>query len=472
MPVSFCCSILSSFCSMKSHGFAALVARYNQPVPRYTSYPTVPYWYEPFTAAAWMQRCRETFASSNHREGISLYIHLPFCESLCTYCGCNKKITTNHSVEDVYLKALEKEWRLYQQQLGDAPVIRELHLGGGTPTFFSPENLQRLMQFLLQGATLHTDAELSIEGHPNNTTTEHLGMLYALGFRRISYGVQDLDETVQRIINRIQPLENVVRATTEARRIGFTSVNFDLVYGLPKQHLAGLQHTVEEVIALRPDRIAFYSYAHVPWTSRGQRLYDEKDLPSADEKMALYLAGRDMLTAAGYADIGMDHYALPHDPLYKAWQDGSLHRNFMGYTTQQTRLLIGLGVSSISDAGHAFAQNHKQLGDYYSSIEKGELPIFKGYELSEEDVLFRKYILDVCCKGKVEFEEAFDDVLEQHCKPALQALLADDLIEWQPNGITITATGRNFIRNIARCFDVHLLRQQADAPAKRFSQAV
>ncbi|WP_246186061.1 radical SAM protein [Phnomibacter ginsenosidimutans] len=328
------------------------------------------------------------------------------------------------------------------------------------------------MQFLLQGATLHTDAELSIEGHPNNTTTEHLAMLYALGFRRISYGVQDLDETVQRIINRIQPLENVVRATTEARRIGFTSVNFDLVYGLPKQHLAGLQHTVEEVIALRPDRIAFYSYAHVPWTSRGQRLYNEQDLPSADEKMALYLAGRNMLTAAGYADIGMDHYALPHDPLYKAWQDGSLHRNFMGYTTQQTRLLIGLGVSSISDAGHAFAQNHKQLGDYYASIEKGELPIFKGYELSEEDVLFRKYILDVCCKGKVEFDTAFSDVLEEHCKPALQALLADDLIEWQPNGITITATGRNFIRNIARCFDVHLLRQQADAPAKRFSQAV
>ncbi|MCU0394355.1 MAG: radical SAM protein, partial [Chitinophagaceae bacterium] len=322
------------------------------------------------------------------------------------------------------------------------------------------------------GADLHPAAEMSIEGHPNNTTAAHLETLYGLGFRRVSYGVQDNDPEVQRIINRIQPVENVERATEEARRIGFESVNFDLIYGLPRQTLAGLERTVAEVTRLRPDRIAFYSYAHVPWTSRGQRLFDESDLPSPEEKMALYLRGRELLTAAGYADIGMDHYALPQDALYQAWQAGTLHRNFMGYTTQHTSLLIGLGVSSISDAGFAFVQNHKQLADYYQSIQRGELAIFKGYVLSEEDLLFRRYILDVCCRGRVVFEERLRSELEAWSFPALSLLEEDGLVEWDERGLLVTGLGRNFIRNIARCFDLHLLRGQSVVDATRFSRAV
>jgi oxygen-independent coproporphyrinogen-3 oxidase len=244
------------------------------------------------------------------------------------------------------------------------PVIRELHLGGGTPTFFSPRNLKRLLDIILKGSILHPQKEFSIEGHPNNTTLEHLKTLCSLGFRRISYGVQDNDPEVQRIINRIQPLENVKQATENARAVGFTSVNFDLIYGLPKQTLESIERTINEVIALRPDRIAFYSYAHVPWTSKAQRLFDEADLPSAEEKIQLYLIGKELLMEHGYEDIGMDHFALPHDDLYKAWKNGRLHRNFMGYTTQNTGLLLGLGVSSISDAGTAFAQNEKTLHNY------------------------------------------------------------------------------------------------------------
>jgi oxygen-independent coproporphyrinogen-3 oxidase len=451
---------------------AYLVAKYNQPVPRYTSYPTVPYWQTPFDAERWKAAAVRQFNASNHAAGISLYIHLPFCESLCTYCGCNKKITTNHGVEGGYLDALEKEWQLYLQMFPAQPVIRELHLGGGTPTFFSPANLRRLVKMLWAQAIFHEQAEMSIEGHPNNTNREHLETLYELGFRRISYGVQDNDPEVQRIINRIQPLENVQRATEEARRIGFESVNYDLIYGLPGQTLKGLEQTVKDIITLRPDRIAFYSYAHVPWTSRGQRLFDEQDLPTPEEKMALYLKGRELLTDAGYGDIGMDHYAMPNDTLYQAWQNGSLHRNFMGYTTQHTSLLIGLGVSSISDAGVAFAQNHKALSEYYQSIEAGELAVFKGYALSEEDETFRRYILDVCCKGAVQFDAASADALAAFSFPELEKLEADGLVTWNERGATVTKLGRNFIRNIARCFDLHLLRSNAETSSLKFSKAV
>jgi oxygen-independent coproporphyrinogen-3 oxidase len=457
---------------MKSHDMAALAVKYNQPVPRYTSYPTVPFWQSPFATSEWTDAVSRQFNASNLLSGISLYIHLPFCESLCTYCGCNKKITTNHGVESVYLQALEKEWRLYLEMFGAKPVIRELHLGGGTPTFFSAANLRLLLEKIGAHAVFHPKVEMSIEGHPNNTSTDHLETLYDLGFRRISYGVQDNDPEVQRIINRIQPLENIQRATDEARRVGFDSVNYDLIYGLPKQSLKGLEQTVQDVIGLRPDRIAFYSYAHVPWTSRGQRLFDERDLPSPEKKMELYLKGRELLTAAGYADIGMDHYALPNDSLYQAWRSGSLHRNFMGYTTQHTSLLVGLGVSSISDAGFAFAQNHKTLSEYYQAIEAVELPVFKGYTLSREDELFRRYILDVCCRGRVEFDPISTEVLEEYCFPELEKLEADGLVNWNAQGLQVTAAGRNFIRNIARCFDLYLLRDTVAEKEVKFSKAV
>lgn len=440
-------------------------------MPRYTSYPTVPFWKEEICVEDWKQVFKTKFEEQNHTNGISLYLHLPFCESLCTYCGCNKKITTNHKVEDEYLLAIEKEWVIYRRLMKQTPVIRELHIGGGTPTFFSPRNLQRLLNFILKSSIIHPRHEFSIEGHPNNTTREHLKMLYNLGFRRISYGVQDNDPEVQRVINRIQPLENVKLATEMARAIGFTSVNFDLIYGLPLQTLESIERTVNETIELKPDRIAFYSYAHVPWTSKAQRLFDESHLPSAEEKIFLYLKGKELLMKNGYVDIGMDHFALPNDELYKAWREGKLHRNFMGYTTTSTKFLLGLGVSSISDTGNAFAQNEKTLHDYYAIINENEPAIKKGYFLSEEDQAFRKYILDIICKGEVSFAEKHLTLLERHSFPLLDELQKDGLIVWDKYGLSVTPQGHNFLRNICSAFDLYLQRNSADG-RKIFSKAI
>ena len=452
--------------------FDDLVIKYNLPVPRYTSYPTVPFWKNEIDVTHWKELLKQQFTIHNKKEGISLYIHLPFCESLCTYCGCNKKITTNHSVEEEYLIMIEKEFSLYLELLKQKPVIREIHLGGGTPTFFSPANLERLINFIKQHSVVHPQHEFSIEGHPNNTTREHLQALYDLGFRRISYGVQDNDPEVQRIINRIQPLENVKNATDIAREIGFESVNYDLIYGLPKQSLQSIARTFEQVLELKPDRIAFYSYAHVPWTSRGQRLFDENDLPSPEEKLQLYLKGKEILTNAGYTDIGMDHFALPTDKLYSAWMDGTLHRNFMGYTTQHTSILLGLGVSSISDIGNAFAQNKKALHEYYECISKNELPVFRGYFLDEEDMTFRKYILNISCEGKTKFNPEHLGILKQYSFPELKKLEKDKLIEWNEAGLIITLLGRHFIRNICSAFDLHLIRNKKENTRPLFSKAI
>ena len=449
-----------------------LIRKYNRPVPRYTSYPTVPFWTEQMTPSKWKEDFELSFHEQNHINGISLYIHLPFCESLCTYCGCNKKITTNHKVEDEYLLAIEKEWKLYRKLMRQTPVIRELHLGGGTPTFFSPRNLQRLLQFILKGSIIHPQHEFSIEGHPNNTTSEHLKMLYSVGFRRISYGVQDNDPEVQRIINRIQPFENVQRATEEARKIGFTSVNFDLIYGLPLQTLESIERTINQVITLKPDRIAFYSYAHVPWTSKAQRLFNESHLPDAETKISLYLKGKELLLQNGYADIGMDHFALATDDLYKARESGRLHRNFMGYTTQSTGLLLGLGVSSISDAGNAFAQNNKTLHDYYAAINSGRLAIVRGYQLSEEDLSFRKYILDISCRAKTTFQPKDLPVLREYSFPRLTELADDGLIQWNEEEVSLTPEGHYFIRNVCSAFDLYLLRGHSEDHQKHFSKAV
>lgn len=448
-----------------------LVRTYNQPLPRYTSYPTVPFWNETLDMDTWKTRFTDAFKIENKNGGIALYMHLPFCESLCTYCGCNKKITTNHSVEDEYLDAIEAEWKLYRQLMPEPPLIRELHLGGGTPTFFAPENLSRLVKTILASSRPHPEYGFSIEGHPNNTTKEHLQALYSLGFRRISYGVQDNDPTVQRVINRIQPVENVRRATETARQLGFTSVNYDLIYGLPLQTVSSIERTINEVIALQPDRIAFYSYAHVPWTSKAQRLSDERDLPDAETKIGLYLKGKELLTAAGYADIGMDHFALPHDELYRAREAGLLHRNFMGYTTQHTGLLLGLGVSAISDTGHAFAQNEKTLHNYYEAVRSGELAIRKGYVMSEEDRAFKKYILDLSCNGATTFQKAHLLLLKAYTFPKLKALEADGLIEWNAAGLTLTAQGHYFIRVVCSAFDLYLQRgTQQEKPV--FSKSI
>jgi len=447
-----------------------LVQKYNQPVPRYTSYPTVPFWNDSIPGDGWQQAFVDRFGAVNHVNGISLYIHLPFCESLCTYCGCNKKITTNHSVEEVYVNALLKEWSLYRKLMKQTPLIREIHLGGGTPSFFSPANLKKLVGTILGSAITYPRQQFSIEGHPNNTTPEHLDVLHKLGFQRISYGVQDLDPRVQHIINRMQPFEKVKSATENARAAGFTSVNFDLIYGLPLQTVDSITRTIEQVISLRPDRIAFYSYAHVPWTSRGQRLFDESHLPSVEEKMNLYLRGKELFQKAGYADIGMDHFALPSDELYLAREGGKLHRNFMGYTTQQTGLLLGLGVSSISDVGTAYAQNEKALHDYYAKINGGSLAVRKGYLLSDTDQRFRQYILDLSCRGRTIIEEVDLPVVMENSGAQLIELEEDGLIIRDGRSIILTSTGHYFIRNVCSAFDLYL--KDSGASQVRFSKAI
>jgi oxygen-independent coproporphyrinogen-3 oxidase len=451
---------------------SSLLNKYNVPVPRYTSYPTVPFWKDEIDASEWKNIFSEQFSLSNSKDGISLYLHLPFCESMCTYCGCNKKITTNHGVEHEYMAALAKEWELYLELMEEAPIIRELHLGGGTPTFFSPENLEKLLAIIFTQSKIHPQHEFSFEGHPNNTTKEHLQTLYNLGFRRVSYGVQDNDPEVQRIINRIQPIENVKRATDTAREIGYHSVNFDLIYGLPLQTEESLTRTIVQCIDMKPDRIAFYSYAHVPWTSRGQRLFDENDLPSTDLKMKLYQLGKQLFAEHGYIDAGMDHFVLPTDDMFTAKQEGRLHRNFMGYTTQQTQLLIGLGVSSISDAGVAYAQNEKTIHDYYASLQRNEIPVKRGFFLNKEDTAFKKYILDISCRGTAKFRKEDLPLLNEFSFPELQKLREDKLITWNFEGVEVTPLGAHFIRNICRAFDLHLLRNQRESANPRFSKAI
>ena len=450
----------------------SLLQKYNQAVPRYTSYPTVPHWQPEIDKSEWNKIVAEQFQIKNSEEGISLYIHLPFCESLCTYCGCNKKITTNHSVEQVYIDAIISEWKMYRELMSAIPVLKELHLGGGTPTFFSPQNLQALLKPILDDCIIHPLREFSIEGHPNNTTTEHLETLYNLGFRRISFGVQDNDPTVQKVINRIQPFSILIKATTMAREAGFLSINFDLIYGLPLQTMASMRTTIEQCISLKPDRVAFYSYAHVPWTSRGQRLFSDTDLPSAHLKMQLHLLGKELFTGNGYYDIGMDHFALPEDDLYKAMKQKKLHRNFMGYTTQAGGLLIGLGVSSISDAGIAYAQNKKSLHEYYQCINNKQLAVQKGYFLTSEDSDFKQYILDLICTGQTVFEERNLPALQEFTIPELQKLEDDKLVEIFENAVVVTKPGKNFIRNICKAFDLHLLKNKANPSIPVYSQAI
>ena len=452
--------------------YTDLLNKYNVPVPRYTSYPTVPFWNENINKSQWRKAFRDQFHISNGSMGLSLYIHLPFCESLCTYCGCNKKITTNHSVESEYIDVLLKEWSLYCELMEEIPVIREFHFGGGTPTFFSPENLNRLLDAILANSTIHPTANFSFEGHPNNTTREHLQTLYNWGFRRVSYGVQDNNPVVQKAINRIQPIEHVKAVTDIAREIGYQSVNYDLIYGLPFQTLTRIQKTLQECITLAPDRFAFYSYAHVPWTSRGQRLFDENDLPTAEQKMSFYQEGVKIFKSANYQHIGMDHFVLPSDDLFLAWQSGTLYRNFMGYTSQHTNLQLGLGVSAISDTGHVFAQNSKSLHDYYQLVNNRDLPVNKGYFLNHQDEQFKKYILDISCQGRTYFQDEYREALEMFSFPQLKKLELDGLVELNDRYVQVTGLGKSFIRNICRAFDLHLLRKNMSDSAGTYSRAI
>lgn len=432
-----------------------LIKKYNVAAPRYTSYPTVPYWdVADWDQQQWFNSVRKSYNESSDN-GISLYIHLPFCENLCTYCGCTTRITKNHQVEGPYIDALLTEWKMYYRVLGGKPRIREIHLGGGTPTFFSPENLLRLINGIRQNALVLPDADLSFEGHPANTTPEHLKTLFESGFRRVSLGIQDFDPLVQEIINRRQTVEQVENVTSAARKLGYTSVNYDLIYGLPLQTLNSIRDTMAEVIKLRPDRIAYYSYAHVPWMKPGQRSFSEKDLPVNEAKRQLYELGKTLLAKAGYHDIGMDHFALRNDRLLSASRSGELHRNFMGYTHQYTKLSIGLGVSSISDSWYGFAQNVKSVEKYLQQISEDQFPLIKGHTLTKEDLIFRRIILDIMCKRHAVLPD--DHVFNPDSSEGLRALEDDGLLIINGKEISVTHTGLAFLRNICMCFDQKLL---------------
>lgn len=442
-----------------------LLEKYDIPAPRYTSYPTVPYWEaEELSAKEWMQHVVKVFEQDQR---LSLYLHLPFCEKLCTYCGCNKHITRNHSVESPYIQALLAEWKLYLDQLPGRPVLSELHLGGGTPTFFHPDNLRELLEAIFETVDIPADHEFSFEAHPSSTSREHLEVLYQLGFRRISIGVQDVDEDILHVINRYQSIDQVKFVTETARSLGYDSVNFDLIYGLPFQKQEHIHKTMQVVSALMPDRIAFYSYAHVPWLKNGQRAFDENDLPDSVSKRALYETGKALLEALGYHDVGMDHFSLETDALYQSAQTGELHRNFMGYTPLFTPLSIGLGASAIGDTFSAFAQNIKTIAEYQNAVAAGQLPLLRGHFLTTEDLRIRKHILNLMCRYKTSWqaEDQRDVILARLAEP-----VADGLVEIGPSGVQITETGKGYLRNICLAFDA---RYWSKMPTGRvFSQAV
>lgn len=445
----------------------SLIEKYNVPAPRYTSYPTVPFWENDVSEEIWRSALKNTFLLENTINGISLYIHLPYCESLCTYCGCNTRITVNHSVELPYIEAVIEEWKLYQDLFVHKPVISEIHLGGGTPAFFSPENLGKLLHDILKNSVVHPQYNFSFEAHPKNTSLEHLKVLFGFGFKRISIGVQDLDEKILRSIHRDQTFEQVKECVENARAIGFTSVNFDLIYGLPFQTINTQKKTLNKIMELLPDRVAYYSYAHVPWLKKAQRSFTEEDLPANEDKLNLYFLGKELFNKAGLSDIGMDHFALSSDELFLAQKNNKLHRNFMGFTTTQSKLLIGLGVSAISDAWFAYIQNNKTIEGYFKEINNKKFAIHNGHLLTEIDLLVRKKILDLMCRHKTDISD-FPD--RNGLIKRLEKYKTDDLIEMNDMKIMITEKGKQFIRNI--CMELDLRLKEKKMGEQLFSKVV
>jgi len=447
-----------------------LSIKYNKAIPRYTSYPTVPHWkLKDPNQAAWLEEVKSVYFSQEDKS-VSLYMHLPFCESLCTYCGCNKRITKNHNVEERYIDALLAEWDIYAKALGEKPIIRNIHLGGGTPTFFSSENLHKLLSSILETATVHPRKAFSFEGHPNNTTYEQLMALADLGFDRVSYGVQDFNIKVQKAIHRIQPIENVRKTTSWARELGYHSVNYDLIYGLPFQTLVNIEENIEKLREFKPERIALYSYAHVPWKSKGQRGYEDDDLPKPEEKLAMYLRAKQMLNEMGYHNIGMDHFALAQDELTVAKERGYLNRNFMGYTTDQNQMMIGLGCSAISCTGTAFVQNEKVVEKYQSSVLSEELPLTTGHYLTTEEMTSAKLINQLICNGKADFSVSTLTMhLFEEAKMDLEEMKNDGLLETDDYYVEVTEKGMLFVRNVCSLFDPKL-KEKSDKP--QFSQSI
>ncbi|MEY3283913.1 MAG: coproporphyrinogen oxidase [Acidobacteriota bacterium] len=444
-----------------------LFKKYDVPAPRYTSYPTVPFWSDPPATAQWLDSLRR--ALKDESLAWSIYLHLPFCETLCTYCACNTVITRDHGREEGYVELMNREWQLYCEAAPDLleRPLRQLHLGGGTPTFFSPDNLRRILQPMLEQTKLDRSSfDASIEVDPRRTTREHMAALHELGFRRISLGVQDFDPEVQRIVNRLQPFAETARVTEEARAMGYDSVNFDLIYGLPKQTQESIVMTAKHTLELRPDRIALYSFALVPWIKPTQRSYKDEDIPKSGEKRLLYELARELLLDGGYIEIGMDHFALPHDQLALAAADGTLHRNFMGYTEMRTRVMLGMGVSAISETPDCFHQNEKAFPVYEKRLRQGELPTLRGHRLDEEDRALREQILVFMTRFAVELtpEQQLDAPV------FLATMIEDGLVELEGSTLRLTESGLPFLRNACMFFDQRLRRQQPTS--RTFSQAM
>lgn len=445
-----------------------LLAKYDVPAPRYTSYPTVPYWEVTPSDDEWVKHLRTTLEEKSG--GWSLYLHIPFCESLCTFCGCNNIITKDHKREVPYVDMILKEWMLYVDKVPELlkKPLKHIHLGGGTPTFLSAESLLQLLRPIMSRVNIDpTDFEGSIEVDPRRTNAEQLKALRDMGFNRVSMGVQDFHPEVQRLVHRIQPFEITAGLTRASRDMGYTSVNFDLIYGLAKQTPESMRETAKATVQLRPDRIALYSFALVPWIKPAQRLFKDEDLPKAAEKRELYEIARSILMEAGYVEVGMDHFALPTDSLCTAMNEKRLHRNFMGYTDQRTDVLLGLGVSSISETPYSFHQNEKVLPLYEAALKEGRLPTLRGHVLTEEDKVRREQILKLMTNFEVEF---VNEEQESQAKEFLSEMIKDSLIEVKDHKLFIKESGRPFLRNACVFFDERLKSKQPQT--KIFSQSI
>ncbi|WP_066459366.1 oxygen-independent coproporphyrinogen III oxidase [Castellaniella caeni] len=436
----------------------ALIRRFDQSGPRYTSYPTADRFERDYPAATYIQHLERRSAQPSPAP-LSVYVHLPFCESLCYFCGCNKIITQDHSRSAQYLDIVFHEMALVSQHLGNQRQTVQLHLGGGTPTFLSAAELTLLMEHIRRYFEFTPDAELGVEIDPRTVSPASLAMLAGLGFNRTSFGVQDFDPDVQAAVNRIQPYDMVRTALQASRDNGFQSINADLIYGLPKQTLASFSRTLDQLIELSPDRIALYNYAHLPDRFKSQRLIRAEDLPSAEARLQIFLMSVQRLLAAGYVYIGLDHFAKPDDELNRARLDRSLHRNFQGYTTRAECDLIGFGISAIGKVGDAYIQNQHSLNAYTAALERNELPTAKGYTLSREDAIRREVIMTIMCSMPLDFAQ-----FEARHGQSFASLFADELQRLRPyadagllaldaQGLRVLPKGRVFVRAFSMVFD-------------------
>jgi oxygen-independent coproporphyrinogen-3 oxidase len=454
---------------------AQLLQRFDVNGPRYTSYPTADRFVEAFTADDYAQALRHRSHGQASLLPLSLYVHVPFCESLCYYCACNKIITKHHERGTAYLNYLEREVKLQVAQLGSGQSVSQLHLGGGTPTFLSDGELGQLMALLREHFTLVPGGEYSVEVDPRTVDGARLETLARLGFNRISFGVQDFDPEVQKAIHRIQPAERVFALVDEARRIGFESVNVDLIYGLPRQTPESFARTIEQVHRLRPDRIALYAYAHLPERFKPQRRIDPAELPTGAGKVGMLAAALAAFEQTGYVYIGMDHFALPDDALAVAKRQGRLHRNFQGYSTQPDCDLIALGVSAIGRVGATYSQNAKTLDEYCDLIDHGRLPVTRGLALGRDDLTRRAVIMALMCQGQVLFESIelawMIDFRRYFAAEMAQlvTLQGQGLVTIDPQGLQVTAEGWYFVRAVAMVFDRYL---QADRHRAKFSRII